>query len=168
MRNPLSIIVAVMVTIFVLISIINVDEFKAIEKTKDNHVKTVTNNFQNRVREQGYLDKDTYEMFIKEISNAQELYDIKLIHKRKAVYPGSQNQFKVEFYEYDEKNILNVLYKNNKRYMMSFGDDFNVEVYQKGIRNSEVIRAWARNDVSNFENKRRIAHGGGMIKNEFN
>lgn len=132
----------------------------------NNYVKSSINDFQKQVRDNGYVDYDTYNKFLHKLNKTKTVYKIQLIHSSKLVYPSGTNDFKLVYVDYGNKAIWNTIYAKQK-YYMRYGDDFNVKVTEIQMENSKKLTRGlftltsSSNSLLTFQN-------GGMVQNEAN
>lgn len=147
-----------------------------------NIVLTECNKFVDACRDTGYITPAMYSEFTNRIESTGNTYNIKLSHIKRSVSPvyneesgtltftGEYEITHVNFGEYD---ILDVLYPNNstlspldksRRYNMSMGDLFFIEVQNTGKTMATAIR-----DMMLFRdthNPSIFVRSGGMVRNE--
>lgn len=138
--------------------------FNTVDNYIDNHVRTAVNSFQKEVRKNGYVDLDTYNKFLNEVSKTKKLYSINLVHKNKLVYPTENNGFEIHFIENNNNQVLKTIYEN-KKYYMKYGDDFKVSITEKEEAKGRVLMKSLRGDT---KKQYLTFSNGGMIENEVN
>lgn len=172
MVNPLSKLFAFILFIFLAIIVPVYNQFWMADKMINNHVNVVTNRFQKETRNHGYVSKDNYETFTRELANTGRDYTIIMVHREIKYYPLSPTDpkyrpdkpYSVELLAFKEDVILDEIYQNHKDYKMKYGDDFDVKVTEKnGFNKGSNIFL---NFISGNTNSNSLiyANYGGMVE----
>lgn len=132
----------------------------------NNYVKSAINSYQKQVRDNGYVDIDTYNKFLNKINRTKEVYKIQLTHSSKLVYPNGTNDFKTVNVKHGNKEILSTICKGQK-YYMKYGDDFHIALKETKIENSKIVKS-ALYILQNSDNALLTFANGGMVENEVN
>lgn len=147
-----------------------------------NIVLTECNRFVDACRDTGYITPKMYSEFTNRIISTGNTYDIKLSHIKRSVNPSYKQingilsftgEYQITHVNYNEHTVLGVLFPYNsilsehdksRRYDMSMGDLFFVEVKNKGKTMATAIR-----DMMMFrhtDNPGIYVRSGGMVRNE--
>mgnify|MGYP000866053438 FL=1 len=147
-----------------------------------NIVLAECNRFVDACRDTGYITPDMYLEFTNRISSTGNTYMIRLSHIKRSVTPvykqidgnlSFTGEYEITHVKYGEHDILDVLYPDNsalpahdksRRYDMSMGDLFFVEVQNKGKTMATAIK-----DMILFRDTDYPAifvRTGGMVRNE--
>lgn len=167
MPNILSKFASLMIAVL-LIVIMMYDRTNYIERYISNQVNVSANRFQKEARRKGYVDKQSYDQLMKELNNTGRTYDIKLLHRDIKYYPVKrdidENGYTVEYFRHNEKEILEVIYNKDKKYLMRMGDDFQITVVEKGTSANKVL--WGALSGDRNQNINIFASFGGAVENE--
>ena len=128
-----------------------------INTTEFDTVNQISTNFSERIRYEGYIDRDMYEEYMTKIS----LSPYKIIFRHTKFKFNNLGQ-KVET-TYTEKDILEKLYSPEGRYKFKKGDDFFVVVSQMQPAVYSVLMQTLTNSPAKAG---VISTKGGMIENE--
>jgi len=146
-----------------------------------NIVLAECNRFVDICRDTGFITPNMYTDFVDRINSTGNTYEIRMSHIKRSVYPvyrqsGSTMVFSGEYevirVNKGEEEILKTLFPQNsvsaldesRRYKMSMGDLFFVEVQNKGKTMAVAIR-----DMMLFTNTKTpciFVRAGGMVRNE--
>ncbi|MBY6773689.1 hypothetical protein [Clostridium botulinum] len=176
MTNAISKVVAIILAVILTIIVPVYNVYWMIDRTVYNQVGVVTNRFQKEVRTRGYVSKDIYENFMKDLSNTKRSYDVKMLHRKVTYYPLSptspkykpEKPWTIEIYKYNEKTILETIYNKNKPmdYKMNINDDFSVSVEDKSFSGARIF--WNFMGKGSNQNSVIFSTYGGVIENEAN
>lgn len=154
------IVVILLVMMFVTGPIYNT--FQTTEKATDNYVNVVTSRFQKEVRNNGYVDYDTYLKFRNDLLTTKRVYDVEMICERKDVFPVSSG-YENHYVKNGTDQILKVI-ENKKKYEMNYGDNFTVLVKEKELSKFKILNMFLYG--SSYSSKYVFAKYGGMVQNE--
>lgn len=176
MPNPISKVAAIILAVILTVIVPIYNQFWMIDRTVYNQVNVVTNRFQKEVRTRGYVNKEIYENFMRDLSNTGRIYDVEMLHRKTTYYPLSPTSpgytadkpWTVEFFKYTDKDILGTVYNKAqpKDYKMQPGDDFTVSVRDKNQQGIRIF--WKHIGGNKTDQPLIIASYGGMIENEAN
>ena len=93
-----------------------------VQTSQTDIVNDITSNFVERVRYEGYIDRDMYETYMKSVSLAPYKIIFRHVSYNK---DGSGRRVETTF---TEKDIVSMIYSDEKVYKMQKGDDFIVIV----------------------------------------
>jgi hypothetical protein len=138
-----------------------------------NRVNNITSTISSRVREKGYISRDDYEELLSDLNNTNKFYEIKLLHRKREVYPLNESNplyskdkpFAELYDEYTEKDIFDVIYDKSsvKIYKMRVNDEFSIYVREKGVGPYYIIKDF----LTGSDSKSMIfARYGGTVENE--
>lgn len=172
MINPLSKIFAFILFLYLAIIVPVYNQFWMVDKLINNQVNVTTSKFQKVARNHGYVSKEDYEMFTRELANTRRDYTITMVHRKIQYYPLSptdpkykpEKPYSVESIAFAQDAILNDIYINHKDYKMNYGDDFDVKVNEKnGFNKGSNIFL---NFISGNTNSKSLiyANYGGMVE----
>ncbi|MEG2609101.1 MAG: hypothetical protein RSA91_00335 [Bacilli bacterium] len=174
MGSHIDKIVITFLVILVLIVSPMMQVFSNIDKTAQNQVNVITNQFQKEVRNRGFLDKELYETFNKNLISTGRIYNVKLQHKKLTYYPlkESNPQYKIskpfmeDYYIFNEKQIFNKIYNQNNLYKMKKGDEFSVlvEEMEGSTKGTKVFWGYVIQDPKNLP--KIFSKFGGVVENE--
>lgn len=132
----------------------------------DNHIRTASTQFQKQVRNNGYIDLETYNKFLQELSRTRKPYKVEIVHGSKLIYPKGINDYQTVFIDHGNQEIFNEIYKKKSKYLMKYGDSFKVTVTETQEANSRVLLKSFKNIGAN---RTLLSFStGGMIENEIN
>lgn len=135
--------------------------YNSIDITADAIAQNSLNTFQKEVRKNGYIDSKDYIKFLNDLSRTGKIYEVKMIHINRLVYPKGKSDFEVHKVEYGTNQILETI-KDGSKYVMKYGDDFKIVLKEKECGSSRIlisIFTGSKNSLLSFS-------GGGMIENE--
>ncbi|MCH4200567.1 MAG: hypothetical protein LKF87_12280 [Clostridium tyrobutyricum] len=164
MDEIISGIVTILLIVYMAITGPILNTFQFADKAADNYVNRVTNSFQKEVRNNGYVDLNTYLKFRMALLNTKKDYDVVMICERKDAFPESDNNYENYFVENTNQQILKTI-ENKKRYEMNYGDNFTVTVKEKGLSNYKLLNMILYK-TNNPQSKYIFAKYGGMVQNE--
>lgn len=173
MVNSISKVFSIIVAV-VLMVMITYNMFWVIDRMVYNQVNVINNRFQKEARTRGYIDKEMYDSFTRELTATGRMYDIEMLHRSIKYYPLSKSSkdyteekpYSIEYFKHNEYEILDQIYNKDKRYLMRIGDDFTVTVRDKGTRGSRVL--WNVVGGTKETNTLIFSTYGGMVENEIN
>lgn len=164
MDEILITVVAIVIAVFLYIFGPIYNNFSICDTYIDNHVRTATNNFQKEVRKNGYVDLDTYNKFLYELSKTKKVYKIELIHGSKLVYPKGINDYQPVNIKHGNIEIYNQIF-SKKKYLMRYGDNFKVTINETEVANSRILSSIKK---LNLKNNLMTFSSGGVVENEVN
>lgn len=125
-------------------------------------VASLTSLFADAARNKGYIDRQMYEVFIKELEATGSLYDIILEHHKK-VYYDNEGEYNL-CYEYCNDEITDCIYNENGDgiYKMSIGDLFCVRVKNK----TDTLAQKVFNNLVGKNINGIYAVSGGVVRDE--
>lgn len=169
--NVLSNIIAIIVAVFIMFGYPIVDNFQRIDDISSVIVLSETTEFVDSVRALGYVTREMYTEFNKQLGATNNVYRIEMEHYHKRYDPV-----------YDEQEVFQGTYEVNNQYIhnddivkkivedgiyyFSQDDLFNVKVHN--INKTMATKLQEMLYKGNFKTERIIAHYGGMIRNENN
>lgn len=160
--NYISHIVGFLIAVLLMFIIPAFRMFWIVDHAILKHVNYETQLFVNTVRHKGYVSKELYENFVRNLAKTMNVYDIEMVHVRKAYVPGNTGEVVVYDDCYPTYYILNAIYNQNQDYKMKIGDEFVVSVVNKTKTGTMVFL-----DFLGGENIPLIfTRYGGMITNE--
>ncbi|MEG1363094.1 MAG: glycine rich domain-containing protein [Clostridia bacterium] len=138
-----------------------------------NLVLKATTNFIDEVKNNGYIDQNNYDNFVKQLANTGIIYDIELEAHRKILLPDPNNNNEyIEKYEIDyNKDIFDKLDSvlvnagtiKQKSYTLNEDDQIYVKVKNKNKTTAELVFNMI---APNKNNKSKIlVNYGGVVKN---
>lgn len=172
MINPLSKLFAFILFLFLAIIVPVYNQFWMADKMINNQVNVVTDRFQKQIRNHGYVSKENYETFTRELANTGRDYTITMVHRKVQYYPLAptdpkykpEKPYSVELLALNQDAILDEIYHKQMDYKMNYGDDFDVKVNEKnGFNKGSNIFL---NFISGNTNSRSLiyANYGGMVE----
>lgn len=175
MKDNLSIVISMIVFVILIVIFPLYNYFERQDDMSYNLALKTTTNFVDEVTESGYLDQDTYDRFIEELSDTGNIYDVQLeAHKKiKTTNDGGLTYDEQYLIEYNNeifdttsggvKNNINEKTIRKGAYILNEGDQFYVK-----LKNSNTTMAGAIfNTIVPTSKKDRITvNYGGIIKNE--
>ncbi|WP_461613209.1 hypothetical protein [Clostridium sp. Marseille-QA1073] len=173
MINSISKVVSIIIAVILMV-MITYNMFWIIDRMVYNQVNVINNRFQKEVRTRGYIDREMYDNFMRELTNTGRIYDVEMLHRNIKYYPLSEDlkeytiekPYSIEYFKHNENEILNEIYNKDKRYLMRIGDDFTVTVRDQGTRGSRVL--WNVIGGTKENNTLIFSTYGGMVENEIN
>ncbi|MDT8718232.1 hypothetical protein IAI10_16315 [Clostridium sp. 19966] len=166
MVNPLAeIAISILLTFGLLAGPIH-NTFYTTDTAINNQVKRSINEFQKQVRNNGYVDLDTFKSFMSEMDTTKRVYKVELLHSSKLIYPNGTNDTKVLYIKHGNKEILKQIYSGQK-YYMRYGDDFSITVTETQVEPSRLLEYSLYQNSGGF-NKYLSFSNGGMVENEAN
>lgn len=139
--------------------------YEASDVYVNNYINTIGNDFQKQVRNNGYIDANTYNSFLGKLNATKRIYKVQLIYTRKLIYPDVKNGYKAYYMEYGTGQIFNKIYKNNERYLLHCGDDFKVKISETEVEKSTRLKDMLFGLSSATDSLVTFSFGG-MIENE--
>ncbi|MVX63750.1 hypothetical protein GKZ28_08585 [Clostridium chromiireducens] len=138
--------------------------YQSLDNIIYQEVKAATNDFQKEVRKNGYIDLNTYNLYLNRLNSTGKIYDIELIHTSNLVYPDTSTAegFSTQRISYGNKSIIPIIY-DNKKYTMKYGDDFKIEVKEKVPGFSAMLIGLA---TAQINIQTQFWADGGMVQNE--
>lgn len=123
-----------------------------------------TQEFVNNVRQKGFISKNMYEDFLRKISTTGYVYDIEMLHDKQVYYPNGKGNFIIASETFASKNILKDVFDKSKeyRYLMKKGDNFSLQLKNKGTSGSAVFMKLFGGSNSSM----LFSRYGGMVSNE--
>lgn len=112
-----------------------------------SYVWEETAEFSEMVKNNGYLTKNMYETFLKNLQVANQSYSIHMTHRHRSFYPVYDlngvftDEVRADYINFYEDEMLDTIYKNNKDYIFSQGDYFSIEVQNKTKTWAERLQA---------------------------
>lgn len=97
-----------------------------------------TQSFVEEVRNKGYITYDDYASYVGMISSAGNIFDVKMEHKHKAVYPTTSG-YSVKTEIYNTKYILNIIKGGINKYYMNTDDVFSITIKNRNTTLATVI-----------------------------
>lgn len=147
-----------------------------------NVVFAECNRFADACRDTGYITPNMFKEFTDRINSTGNTYDIKLSHVHRTVNPVYRQEgtsliftgrYEVNHIAVDETEIMGVLFPENsplsvldpaRRYEMSMGDLFFVEVKNRGKTMAAALRGMIL--FIDSESPDIFVRAGGMVRNE--
>lgn len=154
----------ILAIVFLIIVGPGYQNFNTADTIVDTLAKSTVDKYEKDIRKAGYIDQKTYMDFLNDLSKTGEVYDIKLTHTSRLVYPSKTNPNDYEIHEikYGQDIILNTIKDGNTKYTMRYGDDFEIEIDETEPAPSRIL--------SSILSKRKAPllkfNGGGMVENE--
>lgn len=141
------------------------------DRMVQNSVEYETNRFANSVESSGQISRMVYEQFLHFLDTTGYLYEVKLEHQRKIIYPeydqltGTTTGSYTTIYEYVyTDDIVDELFANDV-YNLAYGDYLTVSVTSRSpVRSSYIVNYFL--DRGSMESQKIRCSDGGMVWNE--
>lgn len=162
-----SILNDIVILLFIVILLITgpiYQNFETADTLVDSMAVDVINNYQKTIRKNGYVDQDTYLDLLKSLSMTKEVYEVKLIHTSRLVYPGDTDvsDYQIHEVKYGEDIILDTIKDGKTKYKMRYGDDFKIYIKETKVAPSRLLTS-----IFSQGKQQLISHNsGGMVENE--
>lgn len=102
------------------------------EIVMESYVLTKTAYLVEHIRSNGYLSKEMYEQYEKQLTLTGYLYEIEMEHQQVSYYMNEESQsYEKQYQNNYEEDILEVLFHGTGRYEMKRGDFFFLKVTSK-------------------------------------
>lgn len=139
--------------------------FETADRLASSITTDILNKYQKEIRKSGYIDQDTYLNLLNDLSVAGEVYEVKIIHTSRLVYPSTTNSNDYEIHEvkYGQDLILDTIKDGSRKYTMRYGDDFKIEAKETKVAPSRLLA----NMFNGSLKETLISYSsGGMVENE--
>lgn len=165
MEDFFASIVAILIAFYLFLVGPVYNNFSEADNYVNNQVSTITNQYQNEIRNNGYIDLETYNKFLNELAKTKRIYEVEIIHKSALVYPKGTNDYQTVFIDYGNKQIISTIYSGQKYYLKS-GDEVKITVTQTQKDLSKVLMNSLKGYTGDVPYIK--ISSGGMVKNEAN
>lgn len=134
-----------------------------------SYVWEETAEFAEMVKNNGYISKNMYDRYLKNLQMTNQIYEIKMTHKHKIIQPvyNDEGYFMDEvqttYENHYEKEILSVIYEQKSDYLFRQEDYFSVTIKNKSHTLAEKMRSLLFGRTS--EHSILITYGG-LIRDE--
>jgi polyhydroxyalkanoate synthesis regulator phasin len=176
MKDNLSIVISMILLVVLIVIFPLYNHFERQDDMSYNVVLKATTNFVDEVVNSGYIDQETYDKYVSDLSTTGNLYDVELeVHKKRYVKELTTGEYE-EQYEIDynddifaqiidtvtEVNSLEQKKVVNGSYLLNAGDKFYVKT-----KNASTTMAGAVFNiiVPASQKDRIVVNYGGVIKN---
>lgn len=166
MENSIDKMVAIVLVVILLAVAPMFQVFFNVDKTAQNQVSVLTNNFQKEVRNRGFIDKETFDIFNEKLVGTGRIYKVSMVHKRLAYYPlENEKKFLEGNIAFKEDIILDVIYNKKQVYKMNKGDEFTVlvEEMEGSTKGSRMFFGYFQKDTKYLP--KLFARFGGKVEN---
>jgi len=170
--NSLSALFASIIAVVIFTLVPAYRSYWIIDQQVFKYVNMQTQEFTNNVRHKGYINKEMYEDFVKQLANTENVYDIKITHTKKTYHPlqptdkgySVDHTFEVVEEKFPLQTIMENIDKNPEhQYQMHQGDNISVEVVNTSKTGTMVFLQALGGKA---ENSLIFSKAGGMITNE--
>lgn len=101
------------------------------EMMMESYVFSKTAYLLEHIKSNGYLSKQMYEQYERQLSLTGFLYEIQMEHEYATYYLDEKGQYQKQYKKQYEEDMLEQIYSEEERYVMQRGDFFSVKVVSK-------------------------------------
>ncbi|NFO58534.1 hypothetical protein FDB39_17125 [Clostridium botulinum] len=158
--------IAIMILIVILVLVGPIyQNFETADRLMSSMVTEIINNYQKEIRKSGYIDQETYLNLLNDLCVTGEVYEVKMVHTSRLVYPSTTTSDEYEIHEvkYGQDLILDTIKDGTTKYTMRYGDNFKIEVKETKVPPSRLL-----SNIFHGSGRETLMSypSGGMVENE--